>query len=77
MKLESGYVAVRVGSNTRQYRDTNNAIVRLRQLDRASGHERPTRVEVHFPGSLGGGWVSGTPRFAIDALNRRIDRGVE
>ena len=73
MRVE-GYVAVKRGENIRQYRDTNNAVVWLRQLDR---QDFPGSVTVMFPESLGGGWHQGSPRKGIEAIERRVDRRVK
>jgi hypothetical protein len=73
MRVE-GFIVVKQGSTLRQYRDSNNAIVWLRQLDR---QDFPGSVTVMFPESLGGGWHEGTPRKGIEAIERRIDGRVK
>lgn len=72
MKVQ-GYVVVKQGATLRQYRDTNNAVVWLRQLDR---QDFPGTVTVLFPESLGGGWHEGPPNKAIEAIGRRVERRV-
>lgn len=73
MKVE-GFIAVAQGETIRQYRDSNNAIVWLRQIDR---QDFSGKVTVMYPESLGSGWFEGTPRKAIESIGRRVDRRVK
>jgi hypothetical protein len=74
LKNGEGHIVVQVGADIRQYRDSNNAIAWLNQVDRQSGLAKARRVSVSFPASLGSGWCVGTARYAIDKIRDRVDK---